>query len=134
MEILPRLLYGREASLTGNSCQHSFLLLCGRIIRQKRLKLLEVPLPRLFQCRAIAAGKKQTQEIRKIARQRVDIVGRNIHRADGKHHFAKPANQAKVNSIHSSPANDFGPLGGAKIGLVPGTPLQPQRSQIDAIL
>ena len=102
--------------------------------KQKRLKLLKIPLPRLFQRRAIAAGKQQTQEIRKIPRQRVDIVGRNIHRADGKHHFAKPANQAKVNSIHSSPANDFGPLGGAKIGLVPGTPFQPQGSQIDAIL
>ena len=89
MKILPWLFHGRETGLTGNLRQHSFLLVCGRVICQKRLKVFEVPLPRLLQCRAIAADKQQTQEIGKIPRQRMDIVGRDIHGTDGKHHFAQ---------------------------------------------
>ena len=62
------------------------------------------------------------------------IVGRGIHGADGKHHLPKAADQAVVDAIHTRPADDLVPLGGAEIGFIPGALFNPQERQVNALL
>ena len=100
---------------------------------KKRLKLRLVPLPGLLQCIAVAAGQQQPQKVRKSPGERMNIVRSNIHRAAGKHHLPKAADQAVMDAIHTRPADDFGPLGGAEIGLIPGALIKAQGCQVNAL-
>ena len=38
-----------------------------------------------------------------------------------------------MDAIHTRPADDFGPLGGAEIGLIPGTLFKAQGCQVNAL-
>ena len=67
----------------------------------------------------------------KILRDQVDVVGRAVHRADGKDARAKAAHAAEVDAVHPGPAEDVRALRRAVIRLVFRAALDPERRKVD---
>ena len=131
VQIRPRLRQRRQSRCGADGVQNAFLRRVRRVFLQKCGKLRRVPLPRLLQRSRVAAGQQQPQKMLKILRDQVDVVGRAVHRADGKDARAKAAHAAEVDAVHPGPAEDVRALRRAVIRLVFRAALDPERRKVD---